>query len=116
MVGACRSRSKAQAWSTYPSSGFFGRSGSVLPAFLASLPTPGGRTEERGGSSASARTTEDQRGPRRKRRGVFDGRGRRPTNGPPAADGRTTGETRPNHTSADSTEPDLRRNHANHQP
>src|SRR5437879_12994513 len=59
----CSSRCRTRAWSTYHSSGFFGRSGSVLPAFLASLPAPGRRTEERGGSGASARATEDQREP-----------------------------------------------------
>src|SRR2546423_15439734 len=56
--------------STYPSSGFFARSSLGWTAFLASLPAPGGRTEECGGRGASAPETEDRRDPRREA-GVF---------------------------------------------
>src|SRR6476469_1128191 len=79
MAAACKSRSKIWAWQmTYPSSAFFALLDLVLRAFSALLPAPGRTTEERGGSGASARTTEDQRDPRRKRRGFFDGRDRWP--------------------------------------
>src|SRR5215217_2001354 len=52
---------------TYRSSIFFARFVAGLRAFLASsLPAPGGRTEERGGTSATeAPATEDRRDPRR---------------------------------------------------
>src|ERR671913_221283 len=52
---------------TYRSSTLFARSLPALAAFLgSSLPAPGGRTEERGGTSATeAPITEDRRDPRR---------------------------------------------------
>src|SRR3954469_14935928 len=52
---------------TYPPSIFFARSLPALRAFLgSSLPAPGGRTEGRGGTSATeAPTTEDRWDPRR---------------------------------------------------
>src|SRR3954454_3921803 len=70
---------------TYPFSIFFARSLPGLRAFLASsLPAPGGRTEERGGTSATeAPATEDRRDPRRVAR-VFacpGGRGADPAEG-----------------------------------
>ena len=61
-----RARARPQP-RTYPFSTCFARSLPGLTAFLASsLPAPGGRTEERGGTSATeAPATEDRRDPRR---------------------------------------------------
>src|SRR4051794_39812936 len=66
---------------TYPLSIFFARSLPALRAFLASsLPAPGGRTEERGGTSATeAPATEDRRDPRRVARVFACSGGRGPT-------------------------------------
>src|SRR5262245_39832231 len=91
---------------TYPFSTCFARSLPGLTAFLASsLPAPGGRTEERGGTSATeAPATEDRRDPRRVAR-VFacpGGRGTCRAEGPAddddergATDGRPCHRARP---------------------
>ena len=62
-----RAPARPRAPGTYPSSIFFARFLPALRAFLgSSLPAPGGRTEERGGTSAAeAPATEDRRDPRR---------------------------------------------------
>ena len=62
MVGASRCRSGRTPSPTYRSSRFFARF-RALVGFLSSLPAPGGRTEERGGTSARRHEPRRPKGP-----------------------------------------------------
>src|SRR4029453_3709616 len=101
---------------TYPFSTCFARSLPGLTAFLASsLPAPGGRTEERGGTSATeAPATEDRRDPPREARACacWGGRGGARTGraergggkkGEPPTGGPATAPARRSHVPADGT-------------
>src|SRR6187401_2947894 len=62
MVGASRCPSGRTPSLTYRSSRFFARF-RALVGFLSSLPAPGGRTEERGGTSARRHEPRRPKGP-----------------------------------------------------